>query len=600
LLKWFNRISILKNEITNIEMMRSKIIFCVVVFLFFAISSCHKSMSNGNNGGTGTDTTIVPPNDPAFSATVGFFGNDWAAKTFAAPSFTITAKPTASVDAFVSVDMSNVITKVSKYLFGNNTNMWTGQMSNQASLICYIKDLSPNVLRGPGGSASDIYFWNANFQHLPTDVTATLYDGNGNSVKTDSTNYWYGQNTPYWSLALDDFYSSLQTTNTATGLITVNYAYARYGTGPTPVQTAAHLAADWVRYDNGRTKYWEVGNECYGTWEACYKIDVTKNQDGQPAILTGDLYGQQFKVFYDSMKVAAQQIGATIFIGAPILDYAPASWETSTTQTWNQGVLNEVGSVADFFIVHDYFTAYNTNSSATDILNSATTVPAAAMAFVKSQFTQYAVPVKPVALSEWNIQATGSKQNVSNVAGIHAVVTLAELIRNQFGEASRWDIANGWSNGDDQGMFNIGDEPGAVKWNPRPVFYHLYYFQKYFGDRMVNATVIGDASILSYASSFSSGQSGIIVINESTANKTVDITIKNFRAGANYYWYTLAGGTGSGDFPGSVYINGNAPSGATGGPLNYAGIQANGASQTGGIAISAPARSVTFVVADVK
>jgi len=571
----------------------------MLILLLFAISSCNKSADNNSNPAVViTDTTIAAPNDPAFGATVGFFGNDWAAKTFATPSYTITAKPAAGANATITVDMSKVITKVSKYLFGNNTNMWTGQMSNQTSLVGFIKDLSPNILRAPGGSASDLYFWNADFRHLPADVTAALYDGNGNPVSTDSTNYWYGQATPSWSLALNDYYSCLPLTNTTTGLITVNYAYARYGTGSTPVQTAAHLAADWVRYDNGRSKYWEVGNECYGTWEASYKIDTTKNHDGQPAIITGDLYGQQFKVFYDSMKVAAQQIGATIYIGAPILDYAPASWETPATQNWNQGVLNQVGSVADFFIIHDYFTAYNTNSSIADILSSATKVPAAAMAYVKSQFTQYGVPVKPVALSEWNIQATGSMQNVSNVAGIHAAVALGELIRNQFGEASRWDIANGWSNGDDQGMFNIGDEPGAVKWNPRPAFYYLYYFQKYFGDRMVNSVVIGDTTVLSYASSFSSGHSGIIIINESTVSKTVGITIKNFKAGANYYWYTLAGGAG--DFPGTVYINGNAPSGASGGPLNYANIPANAAAQNSGIAISAPARSVTFVVAESK
>ncbi len=240
----------------------------MLVFLSLFFSFCGKSVSNGNGGGSGTDTaiTIVPPNDPAFAATVGFFGDDWSGKTISAPSFALTAKTTVSPDATVTVDMSNVITKISKNLFGNNTNMWTGQMSNQAALTGYIKDLSPNILRGPGGSASDVYFWNANFQHLPSDVTATLFDGSGNSVATDSTNYWYGQNTPSWSLGLDDYYTSLQLTNTATGLITVNYAYARYGTGPTPVQTAAHLAADWVRHDNGRTKYWEVGNECYGEW----------------------------------------------------------------------------------------------------------------------------------------------------------------------------------------------------------------------------------------------------------------------------------------------------------------------------------------------
>ncbi|MEI9958909.1 MAG: hypothetical protein WDM90_21935 [Ferruginibacter sp.] len=32
----------------------------------------------------------------------------------------------------------------------------------------------------------------------------------------------------------------------STGIITVNYGYARYGTSANPVAAAAHLAADWV------------------------------------------------------------------------------------------------------------------------------------------------------------------------------------------------------------------------------------------------------------------------------------------------------------------------------------------------------------------
>ena len=571
----------------------------LVFYLFVTLASCSKSLNVAASSGNGTDTTvIVTPNDPPFSATVGFFGNDWVAKSFITPAFTLTGKPAGAADAIISVDVSQVITKVSGYLFGNNTNMWIGQMSNQQSLIGYINDLSPNVLRGPGGSAADLYFWNADFQHLPSDVTAALYDGNGNPVKTDSTRYWFGQNTPSWSLALDDYYKTLQLTHTNASLITINYAYGRYGTGPSPVQTAAHLAADWVRYDNGRSKFWEVGNECYGNWESCYKIDVTKNQDGQPEIITGNLYGQQFKIFYDSMQAAAKEIGTIIYIGAPVLDYAPASWETTTTQTWNEGVFTQIGNIADFFIIHDYFTAYNTNSSATDILNSAIVVPSAAMTYVKSQFSKYGMPVKPVAMSEWNIQAIGLKQNVSTLAGIHSVITLGEFIKNKYGEASRWDIANGWSNGDDQGMFNIGDEPGALKWNPRPAFYYLYFFQKCFGDKMIGSEVTGDSSILSYASSFSSGHKSIAIINKSTDNKTVEVSIGNFRGGIHYYWYTLTGGSGNGDFPGSVYINGTAPTGASGGPLNYAGIKANAAAQSGGMLIPAPARSVSFLIAE--
>jgi len=73
-----------------------------------------------------------------------------------------------------------------------------------------------------------------------------------------------------------------QTNNT--GIITVNYGYARYGTGPDPANTAAHYAADWVRYDNGRTKYWEIGNESARSMQAGFRINTAANQDGQPEI----------------------------------------------------------------------------------------------------------------------------------------------------------------------------------------------------------------------------------------------------------------------------------------------------------------------------
>src|SRR5690606_41701275 len=108
------------------------------------------------------------------------------------------------------------------------------------------------------------------------------------------------------SASLDNYYAMLQQSGNQ-GMITVNYGYARYGTGKDPVATAAHLAADWVRYDNGRTQYWEIGYENYGDWEWGYRIDRTKNKDGQPEYVNGKLYAQHFKVFVDSMQKAAKE-----------------------------------------------------------------------------------------------------------------------------------------------------------------------------------------------------------------------------------------------------------------------------------------------------
>ena len=210
----------------------------------------------------------------------------------------------------------------------------------------------------------------------------------------------------------------------STGIITVNYGYARYGTGPDPVAAAAHLAADWVRYDNGRTKFWEIGNETYGNWEAGYQIDQSQNHDGQPAIITGALYGTHVKVFADSIRAAAKETGATVYVGATLYQQAASSSDNATVQNWNQGVLANAGATADYFIVHDYFTAYATNSALADVLSTGKSVPSSVMSYIQQQMKGAGLPVKPVAMTEWNIQATGSKQNVSYIAGMHAALTL--------------------------------------------------------------------------------------------------------------------------------------------------------------------------------
>jgi hypothetical protein len=586
--------------------MKTKMKTAASVAMIFLIGfSCKKSSSPGNNGNGGgnngnTTDSIYNPVDPTVAGSTGFFLNDWQAKSFVAPDFGAGVAALGSVTDSLTINVNKVITKVPQYVYGNNSNLWMGQIVTQASLMGYLSNLSPNVIRAPAGSVSDVYFFNQT-SSPPTDVPDTMFDTNGNKV---AAGYWYGHNTASWTFSIDNYYQLLQQTN-STGMITVNYAYARYGTSADPVAAAAHLAADWVRYDNGRSKFWEIGNESGGVWEASYEIDVTKNKDGQPSIITGDLYGKHVKVFADSMRAAAQAIGKTIYIGAQLLDAAPASWQTSTDQTWNQGVLGQAGSTVDFFIVHDYFTPYNSNSGVADILSTAATVPANAMSYLKQQMSASGVGIKPVAMTEWNIDAVGSKQMVSYIAGMHAALTLGNLLKNQFGEASRWDLANGWSNGDDQGMFNNssggGTEPGAPAWNPRPVFYYMYFFQKFFGDRMVYDTLKRiNSDITTFSSTFSSGNAGTVIINSGAQNHIVSIDFQHYPAGSKYYWYVLTGGTDNGNFSGQVSVNGTGPASATGGPLNFSTIKAYSAPLTGTIKVSIPALSVIYLVADKK
>jgi hypothetical protein len=369
-----------------------------------ALLSCKKE-TNVNTHPVMQDaagTTITPQKDPSIAKSAGFFLDDWTTKTFKAPAYSNAPQPTADATVTVNVDYSNVITKVPKYLFGNNTNPYMGQLITEPVLMNNIKNLSPNILRFPGGSISDVYFWNG---QIPSDAPDTLFDGNGNKTPAG---YWVGNNTAGWTLTLDNYYAALQQTN-STGIITINYAYARYGKGAHPDQAAAHVAAQWVRYDKGRTKYWEIGNEDAGPWEAGFRIDVAQNKDGQPQTITGALYGQHFKVFADSMRKAAKEVGAEIKIGAQLSETDPSnSWNT-VARTWEQGYFASAGDYADFYIVHDYFTGSDNENAAT-ILATPTTVTKAMMDYMHAATTKYNVSLKPIALTEWNIFAGGSKQ----------------------------------------------------------------------------------------------------------------------------------------------------------------------------------------------
>ena len=547
------------------------------------------SGSGGSSGGTNQ-----PPVDPPTPGTIGFFLNDWAPRNFTAPSFTDTTIQPGATTATVSIDASNVVTRIPNSVFGQNINTWMTQVVTESSLMSNITNLHPGVIRFPGGSISDTYFWNLPNNAKPSDIPDSLLDANGNKTPTL---YWYGKNTDNWTLSLDNYYSLLQQTGNQ-GIIIINYGYARYGTSANPVAAAAHLAADWVRYDNGRTKYWEIGNEDNGTWEAGYRIDVSRNKDNQPEIITGDLYGKHVTVFVDSMRKAAQEIGKTIYIGAQLLETQPAAWQTSTDKGWNTGVFGQAGNSPDFYIFHSYYTPYKENSTPEVILNSAVTNTTAMMTWYQGIVSSGGVTQKPLALTEWNINAEGSMQKVSYINGMHAAIMLGELLKNKYGEASRWDLANAWENGNDHGLFNIGDEPGVSKWNPRPAFFYMYYFKRLMGDRLVSASVSGATDVLGYATSFSSGQQAVELVNKGTSTQTVSLSYQNFTPGSRIYWYTLTGGTDNGAFSRQVFVNGKGPSEASGGPSDYTSIKAYSTTIQNGIRLTMPPRSVIFVQVD--
>ena len=151
---------------------RTAIVVVVTCFFF----SCKKKATSPPPTPPGPDTTVViaPAIDPPLANTIGFFLDDWQPKNFTTPASVTGGIVPAAASYTVTVDRSSIITKIPRSIFGNNSNLWMTQMVTEPSLMDHISTIHPHIIRFPGGSISDVFFWNAQPNTPPADAPAQL------------------------------------------------------------------------------------------------------------------------------------------------------------------------------------------------------------------------------------------------------------------------------------------------------------------------------------------------------------------------------------------------------------------------------------------
>ncbi|MFC2090481.1 T9SS type A sorting domain-containing protein [Bacteroidota bacterium] len=519
-------------------------------------------------------------------AQLGFFEDYWMEETASLPEYEDYTYPLPVPQHLITIDPSDTIIKISPYIGGYDLNQFFGgKIYDKPGLLEHIKNLNLPYVRWPGGSGSNITFWDAAKPDKPSDVDSYIDDG---EVKT---NIKWGDEPGTDYLSLDNYYN-LRDSISSQGMNVVNYSYARYGRSPEPVKQAAHYAADWVRYDNGRTLFWEIGNEHYGRWEAGYRIDTNLNQDGQPEYLTGSLYAAHCKVFIDSMRAAAAEIGAEIRIGAVI------GFSTSH-DTWNKEVISSLKNIPDFYILHKYYGNWEDRDAAY-ILGTFQNFYDD-KAYIDGLIQTYCDPLVPLIHSEWNTRFSGRGQNVSCTNGLFTLQGFKGIINTGIGCSSRWNLIWGYNDGDTHGLItNSKDNPGIEgipSFTPRAPYFYIYFFRKFLGDVSTNNTS-EHPEVDVFSSSFSSGQTSFVLLNKGNDTRKVAVNIKNFNEGDRYYWYTLTA-KGNDPFSPEVLINGiENTSYEAGGPANYSDIKAWAALLSEGVELVLPPWSATLVLCD--
>jgi len=484
-------------------------------------------------------------------AQTGTFEDEWVPKEFNKPSSTMNYTDNVSGNAvYITVDVQDTVNKILPTVTGNNLPAWRSNLYGDQDITGHIERMNVRTMRIPGGNWSNTWFWDGINHWDGSDqdgYSGTLkpYDNTQNYLDVITSR---PANT--WTLTTDELLQICDDWGVEPQ-ICVNYALARYIDAPDAVQQAAHYAAEWVRYvktQGYNVKYWEIGNEHYGAWEAGYIVEGDT--------LTGAEYGRDACVFIDSMKAADPDIKIGIVV-YPGTDYR-------TMPNYTPEVLREAGDKADFLITHEYFTwAKDPNDveysqilgALRKIKNDYDTVQALVKQYTQKEYI-------PVAMTEYNY--TGGLKETEGVASLFFARALGEYMKNNYGMVNFWDIQNG-KGAEDHGMFTYKEE-GVEDNIPHPSFFPYYFFNKMFGDVLVSSSWKSEG-VFVYSSRFSNGYTGVAVINESPSPKSITVKIPGYTIADTVYRYELSTDALSSR---KIYINGMTSAGdGLYGPRSY-------------------------------
>lgn len=256
-------------------------------------------------------------------------------------------------------------------------------------------------------------------------------------------------------------------------------------------------------------------------------------------------------------------VDPSIKVGAVVVD---------SDGDWNSQCLPEIQDHADFLAVHNYFTSAgdatpeNVLASTGQMLTIYTTLEDCV-----AKYTSKVRDYFPIAMTEYNSRGI---HNTTMMNALFITQILGDLIKSGYGMGTIWVSEWNWNASDQENKgFLARNDPDQVDYSPYPSYIPFQYFHRCFGDRMIE-TSSSDAEIQVYASTFTSGEIGLVIVNTSGTNKVVHLDMDKVLNGAQYdkvWWYDFyADNMDAGNK--RFYINGQTGTTAGGGPDNFATI----------------------------
>jgi hypothetical protein len=465
-----------------------------------------------------------------------------------------------------TINTATVLGPVAANMLGVNLAWWDDKLPT-AQTQQMVKAAGMTAFRFPGGSSSDDYHFNvsSNFSDpsantIPQFAQFIASVGGVGLVTLD-----YGSGSPQEAAAELAYLegSPSDPTVIGTGLEwndstnqwqAVNWQTVGYWASP---RAATPLAKDdgynFLRIDHPAAfsdiKYWEVGNEEYGSWEIDHH-----GTPGPGGVSTGAQHDPvTYAAFAHTFAGFAAEIDPGIGIGIDSGNPTGAS-----DNNWTKNVLTDglaIGFVPSFISDHSYMQAPGQESDSTLLLDTVSdptsvldwpTRHADYQTLLQETLGSRASSVQVMATEFNSVYSNPGKQSTSLVNGLFIADSIGSLLDSGYTGGFVWALRNGWDTsennspslygwrqGGDYGLLgdpNTSDPPSTGPYVPYP---------GYFAEQLASKIVQAGGHVVSAASNFqdltayavleASGHLELLVINKDPdANLNEQFTIQGF------------------------------------------------------------------------
>lgn len=404
-----------------------------------------------------------------------------AFSTLAAPSFAASPATPAIPRAVTTPFKAKVVidtepslrTMHPRRIGGTNLALWNDKIHFTDPLLRqWVSELGTGLIRLPGGSWSNAYYWNGHgVRNTKGDVDSSRVGPDGYPA-VDYSDYAPGFMVDaktlkpgsgfHGNVDVKTLHDYIKATPGAVALPSLNAGTAR------PLEAAEW--AKWAKAQGYTSAYWHVGNELGGSWEP-----GTFLPDG--STITPEIFVSRFNAIAD----AVHAVDPTAKLGA--FAYA-------------EDTLKHSGDRVAFASIHAY-PGTTTLTFQQNLARVSQTV-ANEVNQVKGWIEKYQPDRKAeieIGYTEWNL--SGGLNSSDLYSGLWTSMMLGEFARNGVDFATKWDTFT-HVRGMEHGHGLIWTD--GNKFTRKAAYYALQLWNHYTGDKVLQPVVAGEDTIYSYAS----------------------------------------------------------------------------------------------------